>query len=88
MRRTPIRERIRTAFGGRTRMKYFDLMCDVFPPDEYPRAWRYSHNGGPPGCCMALGRALRKMGADVSGMGSARTVYLKKAKKPSMEEED
>jgi hypothetical protein len=57
-------------------MKYWDLMCDVFPQDEYPKAWNYSSNGGPPGCCMALGAALRKMGAHVWGMGSDKIVDL------------
>lgn len=59
----PIKERIGdtlSANGGS--MPYADLMYAVFPPDIYPNAWRYQMNGGPPGCAMAFGRALREMG--------------------------
>jgi hypothetical protein len=40
---------------------YYLTMLAVFPPNEYPDAWRYSSNGGPPGCAMTFGAALRKM---------------------------
>ena len=43
-------------------MSYFELRRLVFPRDQFPRAWRYSLNGGPPGCAMAFGKALREMG--------------------------
>ncbi len=41
---------------------YHTLMGLVFPIEDYPGAWRCSMNGGPPGCAMAFGRALRQMG--------------------------
>lgn len=53
---TPIRERIMSNFTSGC--GYFALMQAVFPEVEYPRAWRYSHNGGPPGCALAFGKAL------------------------------
>lgn len=44
-------------------MDYHALMREVFPENKYPRAWRPSCNGGPPGCAMAFGAALRRLGA-------------------------
>lgn len=75
MKKFPIMDRIRSAY--RQGIHYHDLMRAVFPDDRYPRAWRYSSNGGPPGCAMAFGRALRKMGAswDID-----KTVYLPREK--------
>lgn len=70
----PIKDRIRAAMGERLQMQYHDLMQAVFPEADYPRAWRYQSNGGPPGCAMAFGRALREMGWSDSGRGRARTV--------------
>lgn len=58
----PIQERIRAAVGESGHAQYYDVLLKVFPPDLYPRAWRYSSNGGPPGCAMAFHNALRKMG--------------------------
>lgn len=49
---------------------YHTLLRAVFPEDEYPRAFRYQQNGGPPGCAMAFGRALRKLGLRRSLDGS------------------
>lgn len=59
--RVPIKERIRAALASGP-MTYYNLMLAVFPSDEFPRAWRYQSNGGPPGCAMAFGKALREMG--------------------------
>ncbi len=70
-----ITDRIRAAMDGKRKMQYHDLMRAVFPHDQYPRAWNYQSNGGPPGCAMAFGAALRRMGMFDSGMGSARMVY-------------
>ena len=55
-----------------------DLMLLVFPRKEYPKAWNYSTNGGPPGCAMAFGRALREMGGSVyvSRLDCYKTVHL------------
>ena len=57
----PIKQRIMDALTKRS-MSYRELMEAVFPPDRYPNAWNYSSNGGPPGCAMAFGRALRELG--------------------------
>lgn len=54
---------------------YHELMRAVFPLDEYPRAWRYSSNGGPPGCAMAFGSGLRRAGFFTLDIGGERTVY-------------
>jgi hypothetical protein len=40
---------------------YRALMYKVWPPDKYPRAYRHSANGGPPGVAMIYGRALREL---------------------------
>ncbi len=56
--------------------RYHDMLERVFPRSEYPDAWRYSSNGGPPGCAMTFGRALRMLGGSTSGMGGGRTVYV------------
>ena len=56
----PLCDRILAAW--KPRIGYHELMRLVFPCDEYPLAWRYSHNGGPPVCAMAFGKALRKLG--------------------------
>ncbi|ARB05741.1 hypothetical protein [Synechococcus virus S-ESS1] len=59
----PIKDRITAAIkeaGGR--IKYYDLARKVFPEDQYPRAFRYRTEGGPPGCYMALSRAISRHG--------------------------
>lgn len=75
-RRLPIRERIRLAMRGRLRAPYWELMRDVFPPSQYPKAWRHSGNGGPPGCSMAFNAAIRRLGGGWRGMGSDRAVWF------------
>ena len=55
----PIRDRILAALksnGGR--MQYYHLARAVFPEDEFPLAWGRPTRGGPPGCYMALSRAI------------------------------
>lgn len=42
-------------------MPYHDLMRAVFPQEDYPRAFNYQANGGPPGCVLAFTVALNKM---------------------------
>jgi hypothetical protein len=74
-----IEDRIRAAMGTKRQMSYYDLMHAVFPQDQYPRAWNYQSNGGPPGCAMAFGAALRRMGMMSIDRGSARTVHYMKA---------
>lgn len=53
---------------------YHSLIRAVFPTDKYPRAFNHSNNGGPPGCAMAFGSALRELG----GREFDREVWLPK----------
>ena len=63
MKLTPLQKRIVDALKKqhRQRMNYHSLMYELWPPDQHPKAWRHSSNGGPPGCCMAFGRALSQL---------------------------
>lgn len=56
------------ANGGR--MTYQALAYELYPREEYPRAFNYSSNGGPPGCYMALSTMIRKMGLAVYSRGA------------------
>lgn len=56
-----LKERVRYWFNSGVR-DYAVLLNRVFPGDRFPNARRCSSNGGPPGCAMALGRALRELG--------------------------
>ena len=59
----PISDRISAAIkanGGQ--IKYYDLAQVVFPRDHYPQAYGSPTRGGPPGCYMALSRAIREHG--------------------------
>ena len=69
-------------------ISYADLMRAVFPEDLYPKAWRYSANGGPPGCAMAFGRALQEHGYWVDLTGGRRVVRRVHTSKTSGERED
>ena len=40
------------------KVEYHTLMYKLWPPVEYPRAYRRSYNGGPPRVAMVFGRAL------------------------------
>jgi hypothetical protein len=62
---TPLHQRIVNALRTFEEYKgsYAEVMYKVWPHDKYPRAMRGSHNGGPPGCAFAFGRALREMEA-------------------------
>lgn len=83
MKKVPLKERILTALekaGGS--MPRHDLMRAVFPPDEYPKAWNYQANGGPPGCAMPFGRAVREMGCRQWGSLSARVIGLPRPDQP------
>jgi len=59
----PLKSRIVAALAAspRRRMLYPDLGDALWPADKFPRASRYSSNGGPPGWAMPLGRALREL---------------------------
>jgi hypothetical protein len=61
MRPRPIRERMDVALAHGP-LNYHDLALAVFPPREWPRAWRCCSHGGPPGCYMALSSAIRRHG--------------------------
>jgi hypothetical protein len=60
---TPLKRRIvdMLAAQPRRRMSYYDLGPALWPHHLFPRAARYSSNGGPPGWAMPLGRALREL---------------------------
>lgn len=75
MKPAPLKERIRAALSGGPR-SYYAVMHDVFPEEQFPRAWRASVNGGPPGCAFAFGRALREMGVYESSKDKGRILTL------------
>ncbi len=60
-----IKERIRKHY--KPGIHYYALLSLVFPENEYPGAWNYPWHGGPPGCAMAFGWALREMGGSRHG---------------------
>ena len=71
----PIQQRIRAAFQpGERELHFYELALRVFPTDQFPRAFRYSSNGGPPGCAMALSATLRRMGLASRYEGPTRYV--------------
>ena len=57
----PLVDRIRAKW--KPGIRYYDLMREAFPADQFPDAFRAPNRGGPPGCAMAFGAALRRMGA-------------------------
>jgi hypothetical protein len=57
----PLKERIRDALASGPRL-YHAVLYEVFPSEQFPRAFRSPTKGGPPGCAFAFGRALREMG--------------------------
>jgi hypothetical protein len=58
-----IKARICDAFGpGELALHLHTLALRVFPEEHFPNAMRYPSRGGPPGCYMALSRALNEMG--------------------------
>jgi len=78
--KTPIKARILAAMAGRSQAPYYDIMQAVFPDAEYPRAWCHKADGGPPGCAMAFGAAVRRMGGMTCGaMHGQRMVWIPKA---------
>lgn len=66
----PIKERIRRALRVHGDLSFHRLADIVFPESEYPNAGRYAVQGGPPGCYMALSRAVREMELHVSFPGN------------------
>lgn len=71
----PIRDRIRAAMKDRSSADYYEIITATFPDDQFPRAFRYTVNGGPPGCAMAFGRALRQMGWCERRSREGRRIY-------------
>lgn len=69
-----IKERITEALSDGP-LPYTQLADTVFPEADFPRAWRCANQGGPPGCYMALSRAIREMGLSVDRNGHTRIVY-------------
>ena len=55
-----LQERIKASY--RRGIGYSELMRAVFPEEQYPKAWRYQSNGGPPGCAMSFGKAMKQLG--------------------------
>lgn len=74
-RRRPIKERLTAAFNGKNKLAYWQVAEAVFPQEEYPRSWRRPTQGGPPGCYMALTKALNRYGYIIDESSTAqRTV--------------
>lgn len=68
-------DRISAAFQpGESKISYQTLAYRLFPPEEHPRAWNYSSNGGPPGCYMTVSAALRRYKVPEWFEGSKRWV--------------
>lgn len=57
----PLKKRILYHYGPGCR-DYDTLMQRCFPIEVWPRAWRVATQGGPPGCAIAFGKALRELG--------------------------
>lgn len=65
-------ERIDGVLNGKS-MLFHDLAVILYPEKK---AWRYSSNGGPPGCFMALSAGCRRGGFPVTGgLLNTRTVH-------------
>lgn len=85
-----IHDRIRNAFGpDDEELPYHVLIRRVFPPDQYPNAWRSANKGGPPGCARAFGAALYRMGMkefyvnEEARRSGARGYFLRPKQEPT-----
>lgn len=59
---TPLQNRVIEALkkaGGQR--EYSELMFELWPPEQHPRAYRYRTGGGPFPIAMNLGGALNKL---------------------------
>jgi len=75
-----IKDRIASAIidhGGGGSLVYHRLARYVFPEDEYPNSWGSPARGGPPGCYMALSRAIHKHGFHMDLSGARAVCYSK-----------
>jgi len=63
MKLTPLKQRIVDALEAEPtrQMHYYALAYKLWAPEQHPKAWNYSNNGGPHGWAMPLGRALREL---------------------------
>lgn len=78
MKRTLV-ERIDDALAGQ-KLSYMELARRLYTND---RAWRYSSNGGPPGCFMALSAGLRRGGFYIQyGRGPGERMVYPRRKSP------
>lgn len=66
MSKMKLKDRIRKHY--KREIHYFDLIHACYPEKDYPNAFRRPTQGGPPGCAMAFGKALRDLGA-IRGTG-------------------
>ena len=57
----PIKQRILEGLAAGLD-SWYPLMDWVFPEEHFPNAMKMGNGGGPPGCVMAFGRALRQLG--------------------------
>jgi len=74
MKTVPIKERILKAY--RANMGYWELLNAVFPEDQFPKARRRPSHGGPMGCAMAFGKAIRELGGHVKWTDANRPVFI------------
>lgn len=71
----PIAERVRNAFpASKHSIQYVALERAVFPDEQFPRAFRRSCNGGPPGCRWMFKGWLAKNGYHIICAGTDRGV--------------
>jgi hypothetical protein len=62
-------------------MTFHALMLAVYPPAQYPKAWRTptsTNKTGTPACMMPFVSALKKMNASYSAADNTVTIHRKK----------
>ncbi len=66
MSKITLQERLETAIAVDKKehgyADYHRVMYLIWPPSEYPKAYRYRSEGGPPGVAMVFGKALNTAG--------------------------
>jgi hypothetical protein len=58
----------------------YSLAGIVWPTEQFPRAWNYQSNGGPPGWVLPLGKAIKRMGLETYRRDHMRVVRLPREK--------
>lgn len=71
MAKPKLTDRIATYLAAHGPTKFYDLALALYPDNK---SHRYSSNGGPPGCMMALSRGVKRGGFHVEYPKTARTV--------------